>query len=506
MAGYDFQNNFPDFTNLLTSLKTRMGNQQGGGVTLNPDIGGLTQPSLGANINMPALPTANNMNPSIAAIAPQSTANPVNAAPSFGDKLSAGLKDPTTMALLKMGMSMLSTPPRRVKYGAGEIIGNSAMQGLDAFQQASAANDATKRTSAIDAMNADMHKAQIGHLNSEAAVNAAKMSAPQETMIDVPGIGKMKASDAWHYFQSDKPVSDPIPDVLADQFKLPKGTTFDQVSKIAPLLKPPTEKNETDNQLIRISLFDKDPEKRKQAQSVLDAEEKRKLKIAKEGRAIITESKATLMNNYHLNPTETKTIQDAIAEGRLNADRVNSRTAKMYAQVLGGERKLDFNNSAAAAGAQKKVETLRSQTESFERTASKNFDLVERLYDKNPQGTVYVLNQLKTNINTKITGDPETVALGRSIKTALMEYAKVVTGQTQGAAVSDSARVEVATLLSQADKPEAFHSSIANHRIEMNNRMEGFQETIDQLKVGRGGNVRTSSTPQQVGRFTIEVE
>ena len=115
---------------------------------------------------------------------------------------------------------------------------------------------------------------------------------------------------------------------------------------------------------------------------------------------------------------------------------------------------------------------------------------MEKLYDKNPQGTIYWLNKLANNINVNITGDAQSVQTGRAIKTALFEYAKVVSGQTSGAAVSDSAREDVATLLSMSDNPAAFHGSIANHRIEMKNRMDGFDETIQKLKVGRGGNVR----------------
>lgn len=197
-------------------------------------------------------------------------------------------------------------------------------------------------------------------------------------------------------------------------------------------------------------------------------------------------------------------LSQAVAEGRANGDHINSRTAPVYAQMLRANPNLDLTSSAANAGALKKVESQRSMVSAFEKTASANFDLVERLYDKNPQGTVMLLNKLKTNINTNITGDPDTVMLGRALKTALMEYAKVVTGQTGGAAVSDSARREVESLLSQSDKPEAFHGSIANHRLEMKNRMSGFQETVNELKGGRGGNVRQPVAGKQSGRFTVE--
>jgi hypothetical protein len=144
-------------------------------------------------------------------------------------------------------------------------------------------------------------------------------------------------------------------------------------------------------------------------------------------------------------------------------------------------------DTAAQAGGLKKVTAQYAMVQSFEKTASKNFDLVEKLYDRNPQSTIMLLNKLKNNVNIKITGDPDTVMAGRALQTALMEYAKVVTGQTGGAAVSDSARKEVESLLSLADKPATFHGTIANHRLEMQNRMTSFQETIASLKSGSGG-------------------
>jgi hypothetical protein len=194
--------------------------------------------------------------------------------------------------------------------------------------------------------------------------------------------------------------------------------------------------------------------------------------------------------NANLSDKESDALAKAIASGQLNADRVNSRSAKVLAKLLLKNPNLDLQNSAQTAAAGKKVEMLRSQLQPFEIKANKMFDRVEVAYRKNPQKTLKILNQLKTDFNTTFTGDPATVILGRQIRTAMIEYAKVINGSTGGAAVTDSARAEVETLLNQADRPETFHGSIKNERLAMKDAMSGYSDTLNMLKTGRDNNVR----------------
>ena len=209
-----------------------------------------------------------------------------------------------------------------------------------------------------------------------------------------------------------------------------------------------------------------------------------------------------------LSDKESDALAKAIASGQLNADRVNSRSAKVLAGLLLKNPGLDLQNSAQTAAAGKKVEQQRSAMQPFEIKANRMFDRVEAAYRKNPQGTLKILNQLKTDFNTKFTGDPATVILGRQIRTAMIEYAKVVNGSTGGAAVTDSARAEVETLLSQADRPATFYGSIKNERLAMKDAMSGYSETLAMLKTGRGANERKPAAAgvRTIGRFKVEVE
>jgi hypothetical protein len=73
---------------------------------------------------------------------------------SWTDKLNKGLQDPAKMGLLGMGLSMMATPPRPVKYSGAEIIGNAGLHGLKFFQQA--VDD--KRKADLMAQTAEEHK------------------------------------------------------------------------------------------------------------------------------------------------------------------------------------------------------------------------------------------------------------------------------------------------------------------------------------------------------------
>jgi hypothetical protein len=55
---------------------------------------------------------------------------------SWSEKMTKGLQDPAKVGLLGMGLSMMATPPRPVKYSGAEIIGNAGLAGLNYFQRA----------------------------------------------------------------------------------------------------------------------------------------------------------------------------------------------------------------------------------------------------------------------------------------------------------------------------------------------------------------------------------
>lgn len=111
-----------------------------------------------------------------------------------------------------------------------------------------------------------------------------------------------------------------------------------------------------------------------------------------------------------------------------------------------------------------------------EGTATKNFDLVLSMLDKLPPKTISPwLNQFVQTGNIQI-GGADVKPLQDAILTSLNEYAKVITGQTSGAAVSDAARREAQSLLSAADTTDTIKNVINTAKTEMGNRVSSYTE------------------------------
>jgi hypothetical protein len=124
------------------------------------------------------------------------------AGPSWTDKLNAGLQDPAKAGILGAGLSMMATPPRPVKYSAGEIIGNAGLAGLGIFEKAL---EAKRRQQALD-VTTEEHKLsredrrqanedrslyyrdriRIAAAEQESKEEARKATAAENAVLDVP--------------------------------------------------------------------------------------------------------------------------------------------------------------------------------------------------------------------------------------------------------------------------------------------------------------------------------
>jgi hypothetical protein len=118
---------------------------------------------------------------------------------------------------------------------------------------------------------------------------------------------------------------------------------------------------------------------------------------------------------------------------------------------------------------------------SFEKTASKNLDLALSYSNKVDRTGSPLINKWALFVKGQYAGDKDVLALAAAIKTATNEYAKVVTGQTGGAAVSDSARAETEKMLNAAYSPQAFQEIVSLMKQEMNNRKVSYEEQINEI-------------------------
>ena len=85
---------------------------------------------------------------------PALDADPTPAKPSGWDNLREGMKDPLKVGVLGMGLSMMATPPRAMKYSGAEIIGKAGLSGLGIYEKAL---ETKRRERALD-LSAEEHK------------------------------------------------------------------------------------------------------------------------------------------------------------------------------------------------------------------------------------------------------------------------------------------------------------------------------------------------------------
>lgn len=124
-----------------------------------------------------------------------------------------------------------------------------------------------------------------------------------------------------------------------------------------------------------------------------------------------------------------------------------------------------------------------------ENNAIKNFSLLASLADKVDQNTfqtsVPLINEWLRSGQVKLTGNADVNNFMSTLVTTMTEYAKVVTGQTTGQAVTDSARQEMSSLLNTGLNANTIRSFAGVAQQDMDNRKTSFEEQIS----GISGNI-----------------
>ncbi len=146
-------------------------------------------------------------------------------------------------------------------------------------------------------------------------------------------------------------------------------------------------------------------------------------------------------------------------------------------------------NRAAQAGL-KDITTRSVMLEANANNAERNFKTIEKLSMSVDRTGSPMLNKLTQAFQTHVVQDPNLAALKNAVSEGATEYAKVVTGQTTGQAVTDAANAQMQKLLSVTDNPEAFAKELATMREFIGNRKAGFaqekQSLLDSMKVQKG--------------------
>lgn len=186
-------------------------------------------------------------------------------------------------------------------------------------------------------------------------------------------------------------------------------------------------------------------------------------------------------------------------------------TASLYAQAA-AKAKAEGRDATAAiygqqaykAGSQALGQLTKQQTlvGAYEKTASKNMDLVLTLSQKVDRTGSPLINKALLAWKQGITGDPETAGFVNALTAARTEYAKVLSGATGAQGVTDSARKEADELFNKATSLETLRYVIGVAKQEMANRMSSFDEQAAQLRDSMGSK-HTDKPPTSLEGWSI---
>jgi hypothetical protein len=202
------------------------------------------------------------------------------------------------------------------------------------------------------------------------------------------------------------------------------------------------------------------------------------------------------------------TAQDYLKTGKLPPLFRDNATKMKIMNRAAALAKEQGNDAAAAVigrqtfGANKqalgKVTAQKNMVGAFEKTFQKNLDLALSQSDKVDRTGSPLLNKAIIHWNSHVTGDPETKGFINALTTARDEYAKILSGATGAAGITDAGRKEAEELFSKVDSPETLKYVAEVARQEAGNRMTSFDEQINEL-TGAMGNKPTAAAPSAPG-------
>lgn len=188
------------------------------------------------------------------------------------------------------------------------------------------------------------------------------------------------------------------------------------------------------------------------------------------------------------------------ASAGINA-KIVSRAAEIAA-ANGNDAQAAALNRASFKSAQVGLTALTKQRTlvgAFERTALKNLEIAVDESAKVDRTGVPALNRWLLAGKKSLSGDVEVGRFNAALTSALNEYAKVLSGATGAAGISDAARREAEELLSTANTPEQVTGIVEIMKREMANREAGFAEQEAQLKETMSGRPAVGVAPAEHG-------
>lgn len=148
---------------------------------------------------------------------------------------------------------------------------------------------------------------------------------------------------------------------------------------------------------------------------------------------------------------------------------------------------------------------LQSTIGSFEQTARKNADLALSLAPKGgAQGQVPLFNRWVQAGRKSLAGNPDVAAFDAALGTFADEYAKVVSGSTNGTGTTDAAKATAESRINSAMTQQQLVSVVNTMKQEMANRTSSLSDSVNEIKsrLGNSGGA-PQATPSSVLRIDI---
>lgn len=169
--------------------------------------------------------------------------------------------------------------------------------------------------------------------------------------------------------------------------------------------------------------------------------------------------------------------------------KIVERAAEMAAANGDTAKSAVLNRQAVSAGkaALSKLTTQKALVGAFEKTAAKNMDLAAALSSQIARTNSPLVNRGIMAFQQGVAGDPQTAQFVNALIAARTEYAKVLSGATGAAGITDSARAEANHLFSTATSNETLQAVLKVAKQEMANRMTSFDDQIAEVTASTAG-------------------
>ena len=411
------------------------------------------------------------------------------------DRFMTNMNKPSTRFLLGMGSSMLANSgPSTTPRSSGQIIGQGLVHGLSATDEARREDLSAKKMEAL--LKKDEFEYKIDKNGN--VVRIRRSTGDMDFTRNPLGVTKKDIKPlriGKNQQLIDPETMEPIatgpgfnrkdpqrPYTLGENSQLIDPVTGSVIATGPGFGKDP---NKTPNEieLIQRSLMGD-----KEATRILDELTNRRRNLAQataQGRAAGDPDTTDHLSEEAVDQIAQKYVMTGKMPGLgmgKSATAARSRVLNRVAQLAVSPADMATKEAMYRASTNElsQLQGQRGKIMAFVNTTEKNLAVVESMSQQVHRTGVPMLNAWINAGKRAITGDPDLAAYDGAIRTAINEYAKVISSATGGGVTSDTARKEVEEMLNSAMTADQVASVLSLLRTEMGNRATGYD---DQIKV-----------------------